>query len=483
MITLTSGSLTRNILKFSLPLMFSNLLQVMFNMADIAVAGKFAGSVALGAVGSTPQFLFLFIGLAMGMGQAINVTAAFFLGQKNEEKIKSTVNNGFVLCLVYGIVICAAGFLLSEPVLVLMKTKNEFLSGAVSYLHIIIFGIPAMALFNYGSGLFAAKGDNKTPMIYLAVSGVINVGLNLFFVIHLQMDVEGVALASVIAEYTSAVLILRPVFAGKWGVKLQPFNFKVDGIIIFNLIKIGVPAGLQNAIFAVANIFVQEGVNCLSPAVVQGNAASSNFDPINYNIMNAFYTAGASFIGQNYGAGKKKRVLKSYLISMFYAFGISFVIGTGIYIFSESYMTMFVDMKAKEAGAIIQEGCNRFKIMAFSFCVSAFMDATIAACRGLGKTIIPSIFVFLGSCVFRIFWVKVIFDGKTIESLFLLYVFSWALTAVMEMIYFAVIYSKIPDEDKKDDPPQDNHDDYDYGFRKKDNGMDFLDVRSPCEAL
>lgn len=476
---LTSGSLFKNILKFSVPLMFSNLLQVMFNMADVAVVGKFAGPEALGAVGSTPQFLFLFIGLAMGMGQAVNVTAAFYLGQKNDSKIRHTVHTAFFLCLFYGILICCISQVIARPVLEGMKTKEEFLDGAVLYLRIILLGIPAMTMFNYGSGLFSAKGDNKTPMVFLGISGVVNILLNLFFVIVLKMDVEGVALASVISEYISAVLVLWPVAAGKWGIKFDLSALKMDKTLAFNLLKIGVPAGLQNAIFAIANIFVQEGVNRIpSPGVVQGNAASSNFDPINYNLMNAFYTAGASFIGQNYGAGNKKRVLNSYLISMFYAFGISFVLGTVIYFAGEQFMTMFVDLERPESVDIIFQGCARFKIMAFSYCVSAFMDATIAGCRGLGKTIIPSVFVFLGSCVFRIIWVKFIFDGKTIGSLFLLYVFSWAVTAVMEILYFAVLYKNIPD-DENSDSGEETDEGFEYSL--KSDGTDFMDVRSPCE--
>lgn len=444
---LTSGSLLKNILKFSIPLMFSNLLQVMFNMADIAVAGKFAGPYALGAVGSTPQFLFLFTGLAMGMGQAVNVTAAFYLGQKNQEKLSKTVHTAFLICLTYGIVICILARVIARPVLVLTKTKPEFLEGAVSYLHIILLGIPAMSMFNYGSGLFSAKGDNKTPMVFLGISGVVNIILNLVFVIKFKMDVEGVALASFIAEYISAALVLIPVLTGRWGVKFELRQLKIEKVLALNLIKIGIPAGLQNAIFAIANIFVQEGVNRIPAAgVVQGNAASSNFDPVNYNIMNAFYTAGASFIGQNYGAGNKKRVFHSYLISMFYAFAVSFLLGTFIFFAGEQFMSLFVDLKRPESADIILQGCNRFKVMAFSYCISAFMDGTIAACRGLGKTIVPSIFVFLGSCVFRIIWVRFIFDGSSIQSLYLLYVFSWTITAVMEMVYFASLYRKIPEQ-------------------------------------
>lgn len=476
---LTSGSLFKNILRFSVPLMFSNLLQVMFNMADIAVVGKFAGPAALGAVGSTPQFLFLFIGLAMGMGQAVNVTSAFYLGQKNDSKLRSTVHTAFLLCLYYGIVILIISQIIARPVLEGMKTKGEFLNGAVSYLRIILLGLPAMTMFNYGSGLFSAKGDNKTPMVFLGISGVVNILLNLFFVIVLSMDVEGVALASVISEYISAILIVIPVVSGKWGVKFELKNLRLDGKLSFSLIKIGVPAGLQNAIFAIANIFVQEGVNRIpSPGVVQGNAASSNFDPINYNIMNAFYTAGASFIGQNYGAGHKKRVLNSYLISMFYAFGVSFVLGTVIYFAGEQFMMLFVDLERPESAEIIYQGCARFKIMAFSYCVSAFMDATIAGCRGLGKTIIPSVFVFLGSCVFRIIWVKFIFDGKTIGSLFLLYVFSWAVTAVMEISYFVFLYKNIPDDENSDSGDETEEE---IVYSQKKGGMDFMDVRSPCE--
>ncbi len=439
MVSLTSGSLTKNIFKYSLPLIFGNILQVMFNMADIAVAGRFAGPVTLGAVGSTPQFLFLFTGLAMGMGAGVNVISAFYLGQKNNSKLSWWIDTSFIVCLATGIVFGLAGYFSCEYVLKLMKTKDEFLPGAVSYFKILMCSLPANMVYNFGSGFFTARGDTKRPLIYLSIAGVINVILNLVFVIAFKMECRGVAWATLIAEYISAFLIVYPVVKGAGEVKLCLTRLKFSLTMTLRLLKIGLLTGLQNAIFAIANIFVQSGINTLDSKYVQGNAAGSNFDPVIYTVMNAFYTACASFISQNYGAQQFDRIKKSYYICLLYAWGAAAVLGGLLFAAGRYSIALFT-----AEPAIIEAGYERLRIMAFSYCVSAFMDNAIAANRGLGKTTVPSIIVILGSCVFRIVWVYTIFAWyRTVESLFLLYAFSWAITALFEMIYFEYVYKKI----------------------------------------
>ena len=437
-ISMTSGSILKNIFLFSIPLVFTNLLQVLFNTVDVAVIGQFAGSLSLGAVGSTPNLIFMFTGLLIGLSAGANVIVAYHLGAKDQKSVDSAVHTSFLLSLFSGILIMILGIVFGRLILSAMHTKDILLDKAVLYFRIYMVGLPALSLYNFGNAIFSAVGDTKRPLLFLAIAGAVNVVLDLFFIVNLKMDVMGAALATVIAQYISAFLIIFYLVKGIHGIKLQLKHIRVDKNKLFTLIKIGVPAGFQNVIFGFANIFVQVGVNSFDPIMVSGTAASANVDPLIYNVMSAFYVAGATFIGQNFGANNKKRVLKSYYISMAMAFFIALFMGLILFFFGSQVLRIFTN-----DSSVIECGLHRVKIMAFSYCVSALMDGTIAACRGLGKTLVPSVIVFLGSCVFRIVWIYTIFAFyNTIESLFSLYIFSWAITAVVEMFYFYVQLKK-----------------------------------------
>ena len=296
-----------------------------------------------------------------------------------------------------------------------------------------------MGVYNFGNGVLSARGDTKRPLYYLAAAGVLNVILNLFFVIVLHMAAAGVATATAIAQYVSAALIMVHLFRRKDECRVTLKKLRFHRNAGNAILMIGIPAGIQNAIFAIANLFVQTGVNSFDTYMVSGNAAATNADTIIYNVMYAFYIACSSFMGQNYGAGNKKRVLKSYFISLFYSFATGLLLGLLLFIFGHQFLSMFATDPA-----VIDAGMQRIKIMSFSYCVSSFMDCTIAASRGLGKTIIPTIIIILGSCVFRIIWIYTVFAWfHTIPALFLLYLFSWIITSIAEIIYFIIIYRKL----------------------------------------
>lgn len=436
---LTTGSLSKGIFFYSLPLMFSNILQVLFNIADIAVAGRFAGPLALGAVGSTSQILFLFTGILMGLGGGVNVIVAFYIGAKSQKSLDHSVHSSFLISLIIGFVLMLIGFIFANPILTLIKTKPELLEEAVIYFKIYMLGIPGVAIFNYGNAVLSAAGDTKRPLFYLTAAGIINIILNLVFVIVFNMSCAGVALASTISQYISALLVMIPLFKGLGNIKFLIKKLTLNKTITIKILKIGIPAGLQNAIFSVANTFIQVGVNSFDATMVAGTAACTNLDNIVYSTMNGFYTACATFIGQNYGAGKKDRIIKSMVIANIYAFVIGAVESTLMYIFGHQCFALFTTDPA-----VIDAGMLRFGIMFFSLPVASFMDNTIAANRGLGKTFVPSIIVLVGSCLFRIAWIYTVFAYfKTIPSLFLLYIFSWTITAIAEMIYFFRQYKKI----------------------------------------
>lgn len=436
---LTEGSLFKGIFFYSAPLILTNLLQVLFNIADVAVVGRFAGSLPLGSVGSTSQLLFFFTGLLMGLGGGINVIVAFYIGAKSKKDITEAIHTAFIISLIAGFILMIVGFFFARPILTLIKTKSELLDGAVTYFSIYMLSMPGVAIYNYGNAVLGAAGDTKRPLYFLTISGIVNVILNLFFVIVCDMDCAGVALSTVISQYISAILVMISLFVGIGDVKFSLKSLRLSGEKSRRILEIGIPAGLQNSIFAFANTVIQVGVNSFDAVMVAGTSASSNLDNIIYNIMGAFYTANATFIGQNYGAKKKKRILQSTIISNGYALFFGIVISILLYIFGRQAIGLFTT-----DSAVIEAGLLRLNIMVFSYPVASFMDNTIAANRGLGKTVVPSIIVLIGSCLFRIVWVYTIFAWfKTIPSLFLLYIFSWALTAIAEMIYFVKEYRKI----------------------------------------
>lgn len=435
---LTQGSLAKKILWFSLPLIVSNLLQVLFNMTDIAVVGQFAGANALGSVGSTTTLVTMFTGFLIGMSGGINVLAALHYGSKDKEGLSQTIHSALIVSAITGIILMILGIGFSEGILRILHTKEELLDGAVLYVRVYCLGMPAMAVYNFGNAVFSAVGDTKRPLYYLSLAGVLNLGLNLFLVIVCHLDVAGVAIASAVSQYLAAFLILVTLFRSKEDYGLCFAKLRLNKNKAAAIVKIGLPAGIQNAIFQIANLFIQAGVNTFSATMVSGNAAAANADALVYDVMAAFYTACGSFMGQNYGAGDKKRALKSYFISLAYSFGIGLVMGLALVCFGTAFLGLFTS-----EAAVVEAGMHRLTIMGFSYCVSAFMDCTIAASRAMGKSLVPTIIVIMGSCVFRVIWVYTIFAYfGTISSLYLLYVFSWSITAVAEIIYFVGIYRK-----------------------------------------
>ena len=434
--SLTEGPLAKQILLVSLPLALSNLLQVLFNMSDVAVVGRFAGSTALGAVGSTSILVSLFTGFLIGLSGGINVLVARFYGARHAGDVEKTVHSAAIVSLIAGVVLLFVGLLGSPFMLRLLNTKDDLLPGAILYLRVYFLGMPALALYNFGNAVFSAIGDTKKPLIYLSIAGALNILLNLFFVIVCQLSVVGVALASAISQCVSAGLILRALTRVQDCYVLDVHKLHLDPDLTRSILGLGLPAGFQNAIFAIANLFIQAGVNSFDSLMVKGNSAAANADAMIYDCMAAFYMACASFMSQNYGAGKPDRVKKSFFISLAYSFGVGLILGGSLFFFGRSFLALFTT-----ESAVIDAGMKRVRVMGLAYCISAFMDCTIAANRGLGKSFVPTVIVIMGSCVFRIIWVYTVFAYfHTIESLYLLYIVSWAITAAAEMICLRRVY-------------------------------------------
>lgn len=435
---LTQGPLHKQIFWFSLPLILSNLLQVLFNMADVAVVGRFAGSLALGAVGSTTTLVAMFTGFHIGLAGGVNVLVALHFGARDRKALSDTVHSAALVCLGAGVLLLTLGVAFAGPVLELLNTKEELMDGAVLYLRIYALGMPALGVYNFGNAVFSAVGDTRRPLRYLSIAGVVNIVLNLFFVIVCGMDVEGVAIASIISQYISAVLVAAALLRSKeaYGLKLSSLRF--SGSRTRAILMIGLPSGLQNCIFSLANLFIQVGVNSFDAVMVAGNSAAANADALVYDVMQAFYTACGSFIGQNYGARRRERVRRSFLVSLGYAFGCGLAIGLLLFVFGRQFLGLFTSDPA-----VVAMGMERLRIMSISYCMSSIMDCSIAAARGLGKSLVPTVLVILGSCVFRIAWIYTVFAWfGTIPSLYLLYIFSWIITGAAELWYFYRVYRR-----------------------------------------
>ena len=439
-IDMTTGSLWRKIFVFSIPLMFSNLLQVFFNMADVAVIGKFVGAIALGSVGSTTIIITLTTGILLGMGSGVNAITALFVGSRDSERVKKTVHTAILICLAAGILLLLSGLFFTRPLLTLMNTKPELIDGAALYLTVYLCGSPALAIYNYGNAILSAIGDTRRPLTYLSIAGVINVVLNLIFVLVFHLGVLGVALASIISQYISAFLVLRFLLQCRqdYGLRIREIAF--DRNIAGRILKIGVPSAVQYSLFAVANLCIQTAVNSFDHVIVEGNSAASNADTLVYDMMAAFYTACTSFIAQNLGAGKKKRIWHSYLITTLYSFLVGLILGLCIFILQKPFLSLFTSDPD-----VMKYARIRISIMGLCYCVSAFMANATAAARGLGKSVEPTLIVILGSVVFRVIWIYTVFAYfHTLQSLYLVYVSAWILTAICGNLFFIHHYRKLP---------------------------------------
>ena len=435
------GSLHKGIFLFSLPLMFTNILQVLFNIVDIAVAGHFAGTVALGAVGSTAMPIFFCVGMIIGIASGVNAIVAYYAGAQRSAMRNTTIYTAFSVCLASGILLMIAGIALSRTVLGAMNTKPELMDSAVLYFCIFMLGLPAMSLYSFGNAVLNAVGDTRRPLLYLFIAGIVNVVLDIIFIVVFHLGVMGVALATVLSQILSAVLVLLAVFRHTPELDIHFSNLYFNGKSALHILKIGVPAGFQQGVFAIANSFIQMGINSFDAVMVAGCAAEDRLDAMVYQVMAAFYIAGATFIGQNYGAGNKKRIFAAYRISIGYAFAAGVVMGILFLLTGRELIGLFTP-----DAAVVDAGMKKLYIMSFSFCISAFMDGSVAAARGLGKTLVPSFIIIMGSCVFRLAWIFTIFAYfRTLESLFLLFIFSWAITGFAATMYFLKIYKSIPD--------------------------------------
>lgn len=438
-IDMCNGPLFGKIMIFYVPLMLSGVLQLLFNAADIIVVGRFAGSEALAAVGSTSSLINFLVNLFIGLSVGANVLVARFYGAGQKKELSEMVHTAVLTSVVGGVALVIIGVAVAKPALQLMGTPDDVISQSILYMRIYFCGMPAMMAYNFGSAVLRAVGDTKRPLYYLLVAGVVNVVLNLIFVIGFHMGVAGVATATVISQVISAVLVLRCLIISDSDYQLNLKELKIVPDKLFKMIQIGVPAGLQGALFSISNVLIQSSVNSFGSVAMAGNTAASNIEGFVYTAMNAFYQTAISFTGQNMGALKYKRIGKIALICQGMVLVVGLVLGNGAYFLSGTLLKLY----STEA-EVIQYGTLRMSIICVTYCLCGMMDVMVGSLRGMGYSIMPMLVSLTGACLFRVVWIYTVFQQiRTLECLYWSYPISWTLTFTVHLICFGVVYRKL----------------------------------------
>ena len=435
---LTSGPMLKKIILFSLPLAASSILQLLFNAADVVVVGRFAGSTALAAVGSNGALINLLVNLFVGLSLGANVVAARCFGAKDEQGVQNTVQTSVTLGLVSGVLLAFLGFFAARGLLELMSCPEDVIDLSTIYLKIYFIGMPMTMLYNFNSALLRAVGDTRRPLYCLAVSGVINVLLNLVFVILFQMSVAGVALATIISQTVSAILVtvLLMKEQGPLHLDLRHLGFHKGALV--QILKIGLPAGLQSTVFSLSNVVIQSAVNSFGSTVVAGNSAAANIEGFIYTGMNAFAQAAVTFTSQNVGARRYDnldRVMRNCLLC---AVVVGVVLGGGAYLAGEGLLHFYSSDEA-----VIAAGLARMKVICTSYFFCGVMDTLASCLRGRGYSVLPMIVSLVGSCLLRLVWIATIFQlFRSTTTLYISYPISWVLTASVHLICLLVVRHK-----------------------------------------
>lgn len=438
-IDMCNGPLFGKILIFTLPLMLSGILQLLFNAADVVVVGRFAGNEALAAVGSTGALTNLLVNLFIGLSVGANVLVARYYGAKAWEEVSQTVHTSILLSVTGGVVLAVIGILLAKPLLLLMDTPENVIGYSVLYMRIYFVGMPVMLIFNFGSAILRAIGDTRRPLIYLIIAGIINVILNLCFVILFHMGVAGVALATVISQCVSTTLILRCLIQSEGCFRLCKDKLCINKDKLGKIAAIGLPAGIQGSLFSISNVLIQSSVNSFGSVAMAGNTAGSNVEGFVYTAMNSVHQTAVSFTGQNLGGKKYDRINKILLECLLFVAAIGIFFGNGAYLLGNQILSIY-----SSDAKVVAYGIQRMSIICTFYFLCGMMDVLVGSIRGLGYAVMPMIVSLLGACAFRVVWIYTVFQwDRTLRTLYISYPVSWALTALAHLACFMVVRKKI----------------------------------------
>ncbi len=434
-----SGPLFSKLVMFAVPLMLSGILQLLFNAADIVVVGNYAGHESLAAVGSTSSLINLLVNVFIGLSVGANVLVAQYFGAHRMKDLEETVHTAMVLAAGGGLFLVAVGVLLADPLLTLMGTPEDVLPLSALYMKIFFVGMPATLTYNFGSAILRAVGDTKRPLWFLLAAGIINVILNLIFVIVLHMGVAGVALATVISQCISAAPIIRCLVKSDAPYRLKYDQLKLVKSKLFAIARIGLPAGLQGAIFSISNVLIQSSVNSFGSVAMAGNTAAANIEGFVYTAMNAVYQTALSFTSQNFGAKNYDRMTKIlwYCQGMVIAVGI--FMGGGAVLLGPGLLGIY-----GSNAQVIHYGMNRLRIISGPYFLCGIMEVMVGGLRGMGCSLLPMFVALTGACVFRVIWIYTIFAvSRTLQTLYISYPVSWTITFLAHMVCYGIVRRRV----------------------------------------
>ena len=436
-----NGPILPSIISYTVPIILTSLLQLLFNAADLVIVGRFRGSLSVAAVSATSSLIMLIINLFIGLSVGAGVTVAHAMGGKEDKMVHRAVHTALPLSLVGGALVTVIGLLFSEKFLTLMGTPINVLPLAALYMKIYFSGMIFTMIYNFCASILRALGDTKSPLIFLAISGVVNVLFNVFFVTVFHMNVEGVALATVISQAISAVLVVVALMRRTDASKLFLKKIRFYKAPLLKMLRIGLPAGIQGSLFSISNVTIQSSVNSFGDILMSGNGAAASIEGFVYVALNAFQQTAVNFVGQNAGAHQYKRIKKIFLQCLICSVVVSIVLGGLSYIFGEQLLGIYITDSAEA----IQYGITRLGYIAVLYFLCALMDVSTGALRGMGASLAPMLISVLGVCGIRILWVYTIFQipkYHTPECLYISYPITWVITFAAQLLCFILIYKK-----------------------------------------
>jgi len=437
------GPLLKNIIEFAVPMMLASMLQMMFSAADTIIVGKFAGELALAAVGATGSLCFLLVSLFNGLSAGSNVVIATLLGKQDEEGVQKAVHTSITMATVGGILMAFVGFFLAKPMLHMMATPSDIIDLSTLYMRLYFVGCIFMFVYNFGSSILRSKGDTKRPMYYLAISGALNVALNVFFVVVLKISVAGVAIATVISQAVAACLTCARLMRDQDVTHLDLKKLGIDTHIAWEIIRIGVPAGIQGMVFSLSNVVIQSSINSFnSSTIVAGNSAGNSVEGFVYIGMMAFSQAAITFTGQNVGAKNFGRVKSIMYITMLLSCIGSLTLGFGVWYFGDFFLGLYTNEPL-----VIEVGMIRLTWVALPLVLNGILDIFICSMRGMGHSTFPTIVMIVGICGIRFLWLGTYFlTHRTLEAIYMCFPVSWTITSIILGILWVYCYKKLMKE-------------------------------------
>ncbi len=440
-IDMCNGPLLGKLLIFSLPLMLSGILQLLFNAADLIVVGQFAtnSKTALAAVGSTGSLTNLIINVFIGLSVGSNVLVARFYGAKRNDEVNRVVHTSIMISIIFGIFLAFFGVATARYLLELMDTPEDVLDQATLYMRIYFAGMPVIMLYNFGSAILRAMGDTKRPLYYLLIAGIVNVILNLIFVIQFHLDVAGVAIATVISQAISAILIVASLTKSDGPCRLNLRKLRIHKAELLRMAQIGLPAGFQGAIFSISNVLIQSSINSFGSTAMAGSTASANIEGFVYTAMNTFHHTAVNFTSQNLGAHKFDRIKKSILLNIVLVSIVGILLGGGAYLLGPELLRIY-----NKDAEVVSYGMIRLLYVCVPYFLCGIMDTLVGGIRGMGVSVLPMVTSLIGACGLRILWIYTIFQwDHTLPVLFLSYPVTWLITALAHTVCCIIVYRRI----------------------------------------